>query len=158
MNAFAERWIASVRRECTDRILVASGRHLRLVLDGYVDHYNAGRSHQGQGVGLRGPDDNPNVIPLPVPVGQIRRRRVLGGLINEYQTAAQKPWPTPLTQFWTRKLDRRYPERAKMRPTDAAGFREAWDVIERLVRRTYASGRSMATRPSHRRYAFTKAP
>jgi uncharacterized damage-inducible protein DinB len=30
------------------------------------------------------------------------------------------------------ELDRRYPERAKMRPTDAAGFREAWDVVERL--------------------------
>jgi putative transposase len=88
MNAFAERWIASVRRECTDRILITGDRHLRLVLDRYVDHYNAGRSHQGQGVGLRAPDDNPNVIPLPVPVGRIRRRRILGGLINEYQTAA----------------------------------------------------------------------
>ncbi len=30
------------------------------------------------------------------------------------------------------ELDRRYPERAKMRPTDPAGFREAWDVVERL--------------------------
>jgi hypothetical protein len=30
------------------------------------------------------------------------------------------------------ELDRRHPERAKMRPTDAAGFREAWDVVERL--------------------------
>src|SRR5688572_32982596 len=30
------------------------------------------------------------------------------------------------------ELDRRYPERAKMRPTDAAGFRDAWDVVERL--------------------------
>jgi transposase InsO family protein len=88
MNAFAERWIASVRRECTDRILITGDRHLRLVLDDYVDHYNAGRSHQGQGVGLRAPNDNPNVIPLPAPAAQIRRRRVLGGLINEYQTAA----------------------------------------------------------------------
>lgn len=87
MNAFAERWIASVRHECTDRILITGDRHLRLVLDRYVDHYNAGRSHQGQGVGLRAPDDNPNAIPLPVPIGRIRRRRVLGGLINEYQTA-----------------------------------------------------------------------
>jgi putative transposase len=45
MNAFAERWIASVRRESADRILIAGDRHLRLVLDRYVDHYNAGRSH-----------------------------------------------------------------------------------------------------------------
>jgi transposase InsO family protein len=88
MNAFAERWIASVRRERTDRILITGDRHLRLVLDRCGEHYNAGRSHQGQGIGLCAPDDNPNVIPIPVPVGRIRRRRVLGGLINEYQAAA----------------------------------------------------------------------
>lgn len=36
----------------------------------------------------------------------------------------------------TAELDRRYPERPKMRPTDPAGFREAWDVVERLWRET----------------------
>lgn len=55
MNAFAERWINSVRRELTDRILITSARHLHRVLDRYVDHYNAGRSHQGEGVELRAP-------------------------------------------------------------------------------------------------------
>jgi putative transposase len=42
MNAFAGRWISSVRPECTDRILIAGRRHLRDVLDAYVEHYNAG--------------------------------------------------------------------------------------------------------------------
>ena len=42
-NAIAERWIASARRECLDRILVTGERHLRLVLNEYVDHFFSGR-------------------------------------------------------------------------------------------------------------------
>jgi len=41
------------------------------------------------------------------------------------------------------ELDRRYPERAKMRPTDAAGFREAWDLVELLWDRTVARARRL---------------
>ena len=41
------------------------------------------------------------------------------------------------------ELDRRYPERAKMRPTDPAGFREAWDVVERLWAGTVARARRL---------------
>lgn len=88
MNAFAERWISSVRRECTDRILISSHHHLRDVLQAYVEHYNAGRSHQGDDVGLRAPDDDPNVILLPAALDRIKRRQRLGGLLNEYQSAA----------------------------------------------------------------------
>lgn len=88
MNAFAERWIGSLRRECTDRLLITGGSHLHHVLDAYVEHYNAGRSHQGHGVGLRAPDDDPNVIPLPTPVNRIKRTRRLAGLLNDYQPAA----------------------------------------------------------------------
>jgi Integrase core domain len=40
-NTIAERWIASARRECLDRMLITSERHLRLVLGEYVDHYNS---------------------------------------------------------------------------------------------------------------------
>ncbi|MFB7575698.1 hypothetical protein [Streptomyces sp. NPDC056165] len=54
----------------------------------YVAHYNGGRSHQGTGLSLRGPDDDPNVIPFPIRAGRTRRIPVLGGLINEYEAAA----------------------------------------------------------------------
>ncbi|MBB2498429.1 transposase [Amycolatopsis echigonensis] len=88
MNAIAERWISAVRRECTDRMLITGRRHLHHVLDTYVEHYNTGRSHQGQGVELRAPDDDPKVIPLPTPPIRITRRRRLGGLLSEYRPAA----------------------------------------------------------------------
>jgi putative transposase len=45
-NAIAERWIASARRECLNRMLITGGRHLRLVLSEYVDHYNGHRPHR----------------------------------------------------------------------------------------------------------------
>ena len=88
MNAIAERFVCTVRTECTDRMLMAGESHLRTVLDRYVDHYNAGRSHQGDGMGLRAPNDAPNVIPFPALPARIRRKSVLGGLIKEYRAAA----------------------------------------------------------------------
>ncbi|MEU7276229.1 integrase core domain-containing protein [Streptomyces asiaticus] len=81
-NAFAERWIRTVRTECTDRLLITGERHLRTVLNQYAEHYNAGRAHRSRG--LRAPDDGPNVIPLPA--ATVRRHQVLGGLLNEYRT------------------------------------------------------------------------
>ena len=65
MNAFAERWVKTVRAECTDRMLIAGPGHLRRVLTEYVEHYNTGSSHQGEGPHLRAPDDPPNVIAFP---------------------------------------------------------------------------------------------
>ena len=88
MNAIAERFVHTARAECTDRMLIASERHARVVMAQYIKHYNAGRSHQGHGLDLRAPDDAPDVIPFPAPPRQIRRRQLLGGLINEYQPAA----------------------------------------------------------------------
>jgi putative transposase len=88
MNAFAERWIGSVRRACTDRILITGERHLRHMLDVYLAHHNAGRSHQGNGMRLRAPDDEPNTIPLPAQIDTIQRRQCLGGLLNEHRSAA----------------------------------------------------------------------
>ncbi|QIZ36898.1 integrase core domain-containing protein [Saccharopolyspora sp. ASAGF58] len=75
INAFAERWTGSIRRECTDRILITGERHLHHVLDAYVAHHNAGRSHQGDGMLLRAPEDEPNVIPFPAQIDWIRRRQ-----------------------------------------------------------------------------------
>jgi hypothetical protein len=47
------------------------------------------------------------------------------------------------------ELDRRYPDRAKMRPTDSVGFREAWDIVERLWEGTVARARSLAPELLH---------
>jgi putative transposase len=79
-NAYAERWVGTARRECTDRLLIYNRRHLEHVLDQYVRHYNTHRPH-------RSLDQRPP-IPAPVaatPTGVLHRNRVLGGLINEYR-------------------------------------------------------------------------
>ena len=88
MNAYAERFVRTARAECTDRMLIADEQHLQTILADYISHYNAGRSHQGRGMGLRAPDDDPDVIASPVPPARIQRRAMLAGLINEYQQAA----------------------------------------------------------------------
>ena len=88
MNAYSERFVRTVRAECTDRMLITGQRHLRAVLSEYVAHYNTGRSRQGHGMGLRAPDDDPDVLPFPARIDRIRRRPRLAGLINEYQQPA----------------------------------------------------------------------
>jgi putative transposase len=88
VNSIAERSVRTARAECTDRILIAGKRHARIIMAGYVKHYNAGRSHQGHGPGPRAPDDVLSVIPFPARPHRIRRQQLLGGLINEYQPAA----------------------------------------------------------------------
>jgi len=84
MNAFAERWVRTVRIGCTDRMLLLGQRHLELVLDEYVGHYNTHRAHRA--LNLRAPADASNVIPLPA--AHVTSHPVLGGLINEYEAAA----------------------------------------------------------------------
>jgi putative transposase len=88
MNAHAERFVRTIRAECTDRMLIVGDRHLRAILTEYIGHYNTGRSHQGDGMGLRAPDDDPDFIAFPVPPARIQRRAKLAGLINEYRQAA----------------------------------------------------------------------
>jgi hypothetical protein len=61
-------------------------RRLRVVLERYAEHYNAGRSHQGHGLNLRAPLDDPNAIPFPA--HRITRTKIFGGLINEFDVAA----------------------------------------------------------------------
>ncbi|MEV8057118.1 integrase core domain-containing protein [Streptomyces antimycoticus] len=86
-NAFAERWIRTARAQCTDRILITGERHLRTVLTTYAERYNAGRPHRS--LDLRAPDDDPNIIPLHART--VRRRQVLGGLLNEYHSTLPRP-------------------------------------------------------------------
>ena len=81
-NAYAERWVGSVRAECLDHLLIVNEAHLRHILAGYVAHYNRGRPH-------RGLDQRTPIPHLPrVPRGAVRRRDVLGGLIHEYDREA----------------------------------------------------------------------
>ena len=83
-NCFAERFVLTVRTEVTDRMLIFSERHLRRVLAVYADHYNARRPHRA--LRLRPPRPT---SPVPEPIhGRIRRRPILGGLINQYEAAA----------------------------------------------------------------------
>jgi putative transposase len=83
-NAFAERFVLTVRTELTDRMLILGERHLRAVLAEYAQHYNQRRPHRGRDLDPPNPDR-----PVPCePAARISRQRVLGGLINEYQPAA----------------------------------------------------------------------
>jgi transposase InsO family protein len=83
-NAIAERWIGTVRRECTDRILILGPRHLTAVLNTYITHYNTHRPHRALN---QQPPSGP-ADPYPQPASQVRRTRLLGGLISEYQQVA----------------------------------------------------------------------
>jgi putative transposase len=86
-NAYAERWVRTVRTECLDWILVWSRRHLEHVLAQYIAHYNTARPHRGIDL------DVPVPPPEPRPAGidnvrRIERVDVLGGLVHEYRRAA----------------------------------------------------------------------
>lgn len=74
MNVFAERFVRTAWAECTDRMRIADPRHLYAVPNEFIEHYNAGRSHQGHGMDLRAPNDDPNVIAFPTPNERIQRR------------------------------------------------------------------------------------
>jgi transposase InsO family protein len=83
-NCFAEGFVRTVRAELTDRVLIFSQRHLRVVLAEYVRHYNGRRPHRARE--LRPPQPTHPVADLSYE--RIKRRPILGGLINEYERAA----------------------------------------------------------------------
>src|SRR5688572_2953463 len=86
-NAYAERWVRTVRRECLDRMLIYNPRHLLAVLGEFVAHYNEHRPHQGRD--QRPPeatDTGPALVDLAS--ARVRRREILNGLISEYSQAA----------------------------------------------------------------------
>ena len=84
-NAFAERFVRTTRAEVFDLVLVTGRRHLLRLLSAYEVHYNSHRPHSG--IDLAAPDTR-QVTPIQVPIGRIRRRDVLSGLISEYHGEA----------------------------------------------------------------------
>ncbi len=84
-NAFAERFVGTIRRECLDWLLIVNRRHLEHVLRVFVDHYNAHRPHRSLEL----------TPPLAIdrdhtagPAHDVKRCDRLGGLIHEYSYAA----------------------------------------------------------------------
>jgi hypothetical protein len=76
--------VLTILTEVTDRMLIFGEPHLRQVLAGYSAHYNTARPHRA--LQMRPPRPT---SPVPDPVhGRMRRRPILGGLINEYEAAA----------------------------------------------------------------------
>src|SRR5215218_9457677 len=84
-NAYAERWVGTVRREVLDRMLILGCRQLRWVLAKYADHYNGHRPHRALG---QAPPLGPGVPVVLAPPGKVVRRDRLGGLIHEYAQVA----------------------------------------------------------------------
>jgi len=81
-NAYAERFVRSVKEECLDRLIPLGERHFRRAVAEFVEHYHRERNHQG----LR------NALIAGAPVrcggGRVWRRSRLGGLLNYYERAA----------------------------------------------------------------------
>ena len=87
-NAYAERWVRTVREECLDWLLIWGRRHLERVLDEYLRHYNHERPHRS--LDLRPPKavgdgSNPGAVTV---AASIQRRDRLGGLVHEYYQVA----------------------------------------------------------------------
>jgi putative transposase len=83
LNAYAERFVQSIKEECLRHIIPLGEGHLRRVVDEFVEHYHAERNHQGLG----------NIIPFPLQASpaigdRIRRCERLGGLLKFYQRTA----------------------------------------------------------------------
>jgi putative transposase len=86
-NAYAERWVGTVRAECPDWLLIVGRGHLEQVLQGYIQHYNRYRPHRA--LGFEAPDQPARLIVVGKgQPGVVHRRDLLGGLVNEYRRAA----------------------------------------------------------------------
>jgi putative transposase len=83
LNAYAERWVRSVKEECLSKIILVGERSLRRALCEYVEHYHAERNHQGK--------DNVLLFPRNTDIhrdGAVQCRERLGGLLRYYHQEA----------------------------------------------------------------------
>jgi transposase InsO family protein len=86
-NAYAERWIRTVRAECLDWLLIIGRCHLEQVLRRYVEHYNRHRPHRALGLEPPAPSTGLTLVG-EARRARVRRRDLLGGLLHEYRQAA----------------------------------------------------------------------
>jgi putative transposase len=83
LNAYAERFVRSIKEECLNRVVLLGESHLRLIVHEYVEHYHRERNHQGL--------DNQLLERAPPPANQdagVQRRKRIGGLLNYYHREA----------------------------------------------------------------------
>ena len=82
LNAYAERWVRSVKDECLSKLILFGEGALRRTLSEYLAHYHGERNHQGK--------DNLILFPAGEPpgTGPVRRKQRLGGLLNYYHREA----------------------------------------------------------------------
>jgi putative transposase len=86
-NAYAERWIRTVRTECLDWLLIMGRGHPEQVLRVYVEHDNRHRAHRA--LQLQAPDPAAGLAIVDEGrQGRVHRRDLLGGLLHEYRRAA----------------------------------------------------------------------
>jgi putative transposase len=86
-NAYAERWVGTVRAECLDWLMIVGRRHLEQVLRVYIEHYNVHRPHRA--LRLESPDPPAGSDAIhEAREGRVHRYDLLGGLLHEYQRVA----------------------------------------------------------------------
>jgi putative transposase len=86
-NAYAERWIRTVRTECLDWLLIVGRGPLEEVVGVYVEHYNRHRAHRALELQAPDPATGPTIV-AEDHVSSVYRRDLLGGLLHEYRRAA----------------------------------------------------------------------
>jgi putative transposase len=86
-NAYAERWIRTVRAECLDWLHIVGRGHLEQVLRIYVAHYNDHRPHRALGLEPPDPPADLSVVRDGQP-SRVHRRDLLGGLLHEHHRRA----------------------------------------------------------------------
>jgi len=87
-NAYAERWVRTVRVECLDWTLIWSDRQLHRVLTEYLRHYNTVRPHRSLDLQPPRPAARLRLVEPGTVGSPVQRIDVLGGLIHEYRRAA----------------------------------------------------------------------
>jgi transposase InsO family protein len=81
LNAYAERFVLSLKSECLNRIVILGEQHLRRAISEFVEHYHLERTHQGLG--------NRLIEGVPEPAsGPVVRRERLGGILSHYYREA----------------------------------------------------------------------